>query len=162
MSVTFAPEFVSNVEHHLTCACGEWLGETYPTWDDAHSAVKASNIKPSCEDVYCGSYVCIEPVVAAPEVQMSNTNAATLLAVLGLAVGEDFSDYCTGSVSAEDLMGRILIAQAVNPADEGTASFAEGNMVTCGRNAGYTEGKLGQLASVAEYASQRCLTIQWG
>lgn len=162
MSVTFAPEFVSNVEHKITCMCGEWVGGTYPSWEEARSAMLTSGMKSECGDPYCYQSATVEPAVAVPEVQMSNSNAVTLLSVLGLASGEDFSDYCTGAISAENLLGRILIAQAVNPADEGTDAFSEGNMVYCGRSEGYTEAKLSQLAEVAEYASQRCLTIQWG
>lgn len=162
MSVTFAPEFVSNVEHKTTCACGAWVGGVYPTFDDAHFAVSALNIKPACDDVYCNDYTYVEPAVEVPEVQMSNSNAASLLGVLGLAVGEDFSDYCTGSLSAEDFLGRVLLAQGLNPADAGSDTIAVGNMVDCGRPAGYTDAKLDAMREVAKYASERCLTIQWG
>lgn len=162
MSVTFSPEFVNNVEHKTTCLCGEWVGGVYPTFDDAHFAVKALNIKPECSDVYCADYVCVEQAVPAPEVQMSNMNASELLDILGIRVGEDFSDRCTGSLSAEDFLGRVLVAQGLNPEDAGVPSVTVGNMVDCGRPAGYTDAKLDAMREVAKYASERCLTVQWG
>lgn len=162
MSVTFSPEFVPHMEHKLVCACGAWNSETYASFDDARNALTVSNVTSECEDVYCYGNVFVEPAGYVPEVQMSNSNASMILDVLGFKVGEDFSERCCGSLDAEDLMGRILISQAVNPEDEGVESFTSGNIIDSGRPFNYTEGKLESLLDVAEYASARCLKICWG
>jgi len=62
----------------------------------------------------------------------SNHNASTLLDLLGIQVGEAFEERCLGEMSAEDFLGRVLVAQAIMPADEGmparklTGADAEG------------------------------------
>lgn len=162
MSVTFAPTFRSDIPHTITCLCGEWTqGVQYDSYEDAWAMSKS--VTSSCADEYCDKeYVYPTPISAEPEVQMSNSNAATLLEVLGLAEGEDFSDYCTGSVDAIDFKGRILMAQALNPADEGTDTIALGNMVDCGRPFGYTDSKLSGLMEVAEFALANNLKVVWG
>lgn len=97
-----------------------------------------------------------------PEVQMSNTNAFRLLEVLGV-VGEQ---WC-GEFDPEDLLGRILVAQAVYPGDPGalpeTSHGAQGaTLIYCGRRAGYVEEKLEALVGVVEHAQSHGLKVQWG
>jgi hypothetical protein len=53
------------------------------------------------------------------EFNCSNLNASGLLDLLGIQVGEAFEERCCGSMSAEDFLGRVLMAQAIMPADEG-------------------------------------------
>jgi hypothetical protein len=93
---------------------------------------------------------------------MANTNAFRLLEVLGV-VGEE---WC-GEFDPEDLLGRILVAQAVYPGDPGalpeTSHGVQGaTLVYCGRKAGYVEEKLGALVDVVEYAQTHGLKVQWG
>ena len=54
---------------------------------------------------------------SSEEFNCSNLNASGLLDLLGIQVGEAFEERCCGSMSAEDFLGRVLIAQAINPAD---------------------------------------------
>ena len=160
MSVTFSPVMDSTVPHVLVCICGEWSnGVMYPSSEMAHMVAKG--MKPECGDVYC-DYVYVEPAVAEPEVQMSNANAVTLLDVLGVQVGEDFSDRCSGSLSAEDFLGRVLIAQGLNPSDAGSDTITDGNAVYCGRAVGYTDAKLDSMRQVAEWAVANERQIVWG
>lgn len=72
-----------------------------------------------------------------------------------------------GSMPAQDFLGRVLVAQAVNPADAGVPARvmpSEGGatMIDCGRREGYSEDRLGQLHELAEFAVSRGRTIQWG
>ena len=53
------------------------------------------------------------------EFNCSNHNAQTLLDVLGIQVGESFEERCLGEMSAQDFLGRVLVAQAIMPKDEG-------------------------------------------
>ena len=160
MSVTFSPAMDTAVSHIITCICGEWSnGVVYPSFEMAHMVAKG--MKPACGDVYC-DYVSVQPADTEPEVQMSNSNAAGLLEVLGLAVGEDFSDYCCGSLTAEDFLGRVLLAQGLNPADAGSDTITVGNIVDCGRPAGYTYAKLDAMREVADWAISHNRKIVWG
>ena len=90
------------------------------------------------------------------EVNLSNLNASGLLDLLGVQVGEDFSERCCGSMSADDLLGRVLIAQAINPADEGlpvykmTGAEAGPSIWFGGRSAGYFDERLAQVRELAE------------
>lgn len=160
MSVTFSPAMDSTVPHIITCICGEWTnGVIYPSFEMAHMV--ARGLKPACGDVYC-DYSYVQAETLEPEVQMSNHNASTLLDVLGINVGADFSDRCSGNLSAEDFLGRVLIAQGINPTDEGSATITVGNMVDCGRPAGYTDAKLDAMREVAEWAIVNKREIVWG
>lgn len=72
-----------------------------------------------------------------------------------------------GSMSARDFLGRVLVAQAVNPADAGLASTESTagsgmTIVSCGRSEGYSDHRLGQLREVAEFGVDRGRDIQWG
>ena len=79
------------------------------------------------------------------EVNLSNLNASGLLDLLGIQVGEDFSERCCGSMSADDLLGRVLIAQAINPADEGLPVYKMTG-AEAGNHSGLLGGLLGGLA----------------
>lgn len=160
MSVTFSPAMDTTVPHVVTCICGEWTtGVVYPSYDMARMMLK--DLKPSCSDLYC-DYAYAVPEVSEPEVQMSNSNAFMLLSLLGLALSEDFSDYCSGSIPAEDFLGRVLLAQGLNPADAGSDTIVVGNMVDCGRPEGYTDAKLDAMREVADWAIANKREIVWG
>jgi len=74
------------------------------------------------------------------EVNLSNLNASGLLDLLGIQVGEAFEERCSGSMSAEDFLGRVLMAQAIMPADEGLPTYK-----MTGAEAGGHSGLLGSL-----------------
>ena len=92
------------------------------------------------------------------EANFSNLNASGLLDLLGVQVGEAFEERCCGSMSAEDFLGRVLMAQAIMPADEGMPAYkmTEDEDVSgpsiwfAGRSAGYFDERLAQVRELAE------------
>jgi hypothetical protein len=88
-------------------------------------------------------------VAVLPEVNLSNSNAREILALLGL----DSEDLC-GSTDSYDFMGRVLLAfLSVN--DEAREAYVSGGishatMVECGRREGYQSDVLRRLVLVAQ------------
>ena len=158
MSVTFTV-YTQPLGWAISCSCGAVnYVASYASHRDAYDAITVG-VAPVCGDELCAAYSC--SVIATdsedvPEVNMANTNARHLLDTLGL----DAEDAC-GSITGADMLGRILIAQAVAPADEGTASYTEGIMTHIGRSAGYTEDRLMDIELVARFAVERNLEVQW-
>ena len=79
------------------------------------------------------------------EVNLSNLNAQTLMDLLGLRIDQDGDGDWSGSLSADDLLGRVLIAQAINPADEGLPAYKMTG-AEAGNHSGLLGGLLGGLA----------------
>ena len=92
-------------------------------------------------------------------VNMHNANACRILALLGykrmtgvtvlpglgsLPIAE------SGSTTAEDFEGRVLVALAIEPADEGRDWTQDDRMATGSRRAGRTEELLAELRRLAE------------
>jgi len=90
------------------------------------------------------------------EVQLSNTNAFSLLESLGLT-GESY-----GQLPSEDFAGRALLAMALLPSDDGMESFQEGNIIHGGRQPGYTQGKLAKLIELSNWAMKNKAEVTWG
>lgn len=164
MSVSFSPEFVDAGEWALSCACRGAQGDTVFAGFQAARAAVAAGETVACGDVYCAADRWVFPVqlVADPEVNVSNVNAATLLDVLGIQVGAEFEDRCCGVMPADEFLGRVLVARALNPADAGVPVIQVGNVVDCGRAEGYVDERLEQLQSVAEFATSKGLQVSWG
>jgi hypothetical protein len=161
MSVSFYPAIEENVAHIITCICEETNFNTvYATRTEAYEAKKNPLLKSNCGDIYC-DYLYVKPAVFEPEVNMSNSNANDLLDVLGLAVGEDFSDYCAGSITAEGFLGRVLLAKGVAPVSPARLPEKDGIMVYGGRAEGYVQEKLEQLQEVADWAIANKREIIW-
>lgn len=159
MSVVFSAVMNVNVPYRIECFCGAInTGEVYPDYVSAYTQFKILN--PVCSDPYC--YADVSPADAEPEVQLSNSNAAVLLDVLGITVGKDWHERCTGSMGAEDLLGRILIAEAIAPISAEVPAFAEGNIIWGGRQEGYIQSKLEGLKNVALFGFQHNRNITWG
>lgn len=96
------------------------------------------------------------------EVNMSNANAGAVLSFLGFA-GDDL---WTGKVSAQDFLGRVLVAQALAGHDEGMPSYdlpSEGaRMIQGARSEGYYDHRLAQLREIAEKAVADGAEMCWG
>jgi len=96
------------------------------------------------------------------EVNMSNGNAVDVSAALGIDLEPD---WC-GSMPAEDFLGRVLVALAIAPADEGMPSYEHAGpgarMIQGARPAGYLQDRLGQLHQLADWAVNNGAEIQWG
>jgi hypothetical protein len=83
------------------------------------------------------------------EVNLSNSNAQTLLDLLGLRIDQDGDGDWSGSLSVDDLLGRVLIAQAVMPADEGMPAYKMTG-AEAGNHSGLLAGLLGGVAKAEE------------
>jgi len=122
-----------------------------------------------CGDEYCAfGTMFIQAIESdpAPALNVSNTNAMHLLGLLGLPSEPDECGSLSGSTTAEDFLGRVLLAQAVSPADEGvpvTTQKGHGGatMIRMGRRAGYSEGRLTALRELADFAVHRGRDVQW-
>jgi hypothetical protein len=168
MSVSFSPAFVEGVAvpSVVVCGCGNFRSEDFPSYAVAYLALPA--ITSDCGDLYCVDTKFIEPAVSEPEVNVSNITAVELLDNLGILVDEDFSERCLGSISATDLKGRILMAVALLPEDEGMPAHQAGNTMfglqvwTAPRPAGHTQNVLHRLLEVAEFALAQGRDVDWG
>lgn len=96
----------------------------------------------------------------APKVNMANGNAAEILNLLGL----DF-DGCWGETSAQDFLGRVLVAQALldTAADDtnGRPAVEDHHWVECGRRPGYLADRLADLHRLATWAVDNQDTVAW-
>lgn len=97
------------------------------------------------------------------EINMSNTNAHRVCETLGINLEEE--GWC-GSLPAQDFLGRVLLALAIQPADEGIPAHEvpTGGVrwVECGRSEGYLQERLGQLRELADWAVAHDAEIDFG
>lgn len=193
MSVSFFASMAPIIGFDLECVCGAtYLAEG----DEAMSeevatatllTVKASNAGfDACEDDDCFTYgiylKALDGSPDSPSVNMANGNVRPVLAALGLAPdGADFGDICCGSVSAEGLLGRILLALGVAPISAERPDVArvhasqahahEGRVVDviekgptwveCGVEESYVQTRLTQLLEVATFAQAHGREVCW-
>jgi hypothetical protein len=166
MTVSFYPAIQDTISC-ITCACGDARGTTmYVSEREAYDALYVSGVgvAPVCGDDLCGSMkgYNIASLEETPEVNVSNVNAIAIFDILGISVGESFSERCSGVMNAEAFLGRVLMADAVQPVDAGVPVIAEGNMVHFGREEGYLNNAVASLREVAEYAQAHNLEVCWG
>lgn len=201
MSMTFTAEFVTSdiVGYRITCVCG-CRSERYPTYSDAEAAYQAlpgfTDNAPHLPVEGCDldpmDRVWLRPSIQAelaeepPYAQFCDANGGELLNLLGLV--SDGGD-CAGSIAADDMYGRVLMAQALAGSDPGrppvaitadgammladealrdsrvggTGPDAEGRVVAvdCGRREGYFDDRLIEIAEVALWAQARGRNVQW-
>jgi len=116
-----------------------------------------------------------KPTDDEPSLNTSNANARILLAALGLlrelgpddvphlelAPGEKFYPL-DGSCDSADLLARIDLALALDPADPGLPWHqVSGPFFDCGRRADYTQDVLTALRAAAVYAHQGRRGVSW-
>lgn len=141
-------------------------------------------------DQYCGDALCCpgiryivsrRPGDGEPSLNVSNVNAAQLLRALGLLPelgadsvfhqldpvprrpGDDVFELA-GECEAQDLLGRIELALALSPLDEGTPwhPITPGSNVTdCGRWSGYLHDRLHALRAITVHARDRNRHVTW-
>lgn len=113
-------------------------------------------------------------------VNVSNVNAVRLLAVLGYEL--DVEEGAVGRDDADAFLGRVLVALAVEPYDEGVemhqltvdecaaspvlAAFGAGRLdgpavYDCGRRKGYTQERLKSLQRLATYCRDVGALVAW-
>jgi hypothetical protein len=102
-------------------------------------------------------------------------NVAHIAETLGIE-GPDEGGEVYGDEPADLFLGRVLLALAVAPQDAGTPATsrtlgdgfggsplltAEGRWYDCGRSEGYTQRKLAELRTLAEWAAARGHRVAW-
>lgn len=175
MGISFEPELseMDIVTYELRCE--ERPIGTALTYAEAKLEAEAHGLM--CEEIggMCISYGAeIVTITDVPEVHVSNANAHYLLGLLGLIDTDTeapvplmFScDDMSGSCGAEDFLGRVLVAQGLGGHDVGRPaqdlSQKTGPTITdCGRNEGYGDERLEQLAEVARWAQREGRAVQW-
>lgn len=176
MSVTFGTSPSAVAGFAFTCCHDNGVTEhRYGSYSDAQEFLQAeldahgcTGHLAVCGDEWCaGSMLFIHPIQVdpAPELNVSSQNAIHLLGLLGIPFDAE-DGAIAGSMPAEDFLGRVLMAQAVNPADAGVPARtlpSEGGatVINCGRREGYSEDRLAPLHELAEFAVSRGRTIQW-
>lgn len=176
MSVTFAPATGTIVGWKIDCGC---VGAVPATFDDRSDAVAwleewdfAPFALEGCTNELCTVYsLYIEAVEEQerPQVNMANGNAAALLEALGLLSDamsrEERDDAFYGEMSGEDFLGRVMMAQAVAPADAGMPAYemagSGARFIECGRPEGYLQDRLSGLREVADFAVEHGVQVQW-
>jgi hypothetical protein len=96
----------------------------------------------------------------SPTLNVANGNAAELFELLGLEFDGDY-----GEATAEDFLGRVLIAQALVGVafddENGRPTFSEGLETWCGRRPGYLAEKLAILHRIATWAVEHKAMVWW-
>lgn len=148
----------------------DWRGDPQPTREaaEAQHLIDHAALDPQDCD---GDLIVRTYGPGGPEVNMANTNAAEVLAALGLltdtpAPGEPVTEELVGSCDAVDFLGRILLAQAILPSDPGrpvTETQAPGGprWIDCGRAPGYVQSRLADLTEVCDYALAHGVKVSW-
>jgi hypothetical protein len=161
MSVSFSPTEDFNQPYRHVCSCGDYWGPTFNSFNEAHA--QRGFYKSHCRDQQCQMYpMYVQAVDATPEMNVSNTNAVTILDALDIRQGEDFSDRCSGVMPATEFAERVLLARAASVADAGVPAYRDGNVIHYGRSKGYIEEALDRLADIADYAVTAKLDVHWG
>ena len=170
MSIVFSSDRPSvKLGYQLSCYAygseSEWRGPVLPS---SEQAVQHHNLANHDKSECDGSDLTVFPAFDTdvdPQLQVSNTNGLRLLESLGLSTPEEPQYF--GTVSAEDFLGRTLIALALEPTDEGIPlvdSITSGGarLIECGRPVGYLQQKLEMLRDVITFAQKHNSNISWG
>ncbi len=164
MSVTFTAAHVAGSAFIISCVCpaAQAAAVPYATYDAAQAAYPAEPLLvelPGCEyPGRCRPFILsLDPAGDdIPEINLSNSNARRILDALGLN-----SDDLSGSGTAEDFLGRCLIALALEPADAGVPPVQDGNVIDCGRPAGYLQTRLTELHALAVWCAGQGRAVSW-
>jgi hypothetical protein len=174
VSVTFTTAFDESAPQVFTIECADGVRRETRTGDYGAIAALYSAHQLNCENEECRTYGPSLEMVGefGPEVNVTNLNARLLLNALGLEGGLDL----TGGCDAGDFLGRVLIALAIAPPDEGVPSHrmvpgetspfgnvVEGGatMINCGRSEGYLQERLVELEAVARWALAEGREVTW-
>ncbi|WP_052362784.1 hypothetical protein [Gordonia alkanivorans] len=181
MSITFttARPAQADGDFRLWC-CGECVWPIFTSFAEAEAftATVTDGTPP------CGQTPWIIPVEEhdRPMVNVSAANGTQILTLLGLLptaapdlgvpTAEIEADVMTmdffrhgheqvGEATAEDFLGRILLAQALTGRDEGRPVDRSGRITDCGRPRGYLDERLCDLIEIAEWARSHQQVVVW-
>ena len=183
MSVTFTAEMSPITGYTVTCGCRNALGSQFGSYQDAVDfltpLVEDESLRtalPGCDDPeFCLMYrlsLNANEADPAPSINVTSLNAGDLFRALGLladelaeAAAED-SPFEGGSMTAAEFLGRVLLALAISPSDEGRPEIERTNTrgntsVLCSRQAGYLQMRLAELHDLAQFAASRDRQIHW-
>lgn len=177
MSIIFGTTLSEITGFTLTCGHDNGVTEhRFGTYEEARTVLQAEYDTHGhtggfavCDDDYClNGMMSVLPMESdpAPDLNVSNTNAMHLLGLLGLPSEPDECGTLSGSTTAEDFLGRVLLAQAINPADAGvpaTSTAGQGGtvLIDMGRRLGYADERLTTLRELADFAVSRDRDVQW-
>ena len=180
MSVTFTTTESAVIGFVAECGCSRSRGVKFDSYDDAYMWLDMFNAAPynldGCTEDLCLEYPpSISPIHeggTSPKVNMANGNVVGIFKVLGLLSdtpdSTDVDDaFQGGSLSAEDFMGRIVIAEALAPISPArptveSQSSQGARFIECGLPEGYVQERIADLRVVAEYGVSNNREIQWG
>jgi hypothetical protein len=158
VSVTFSVEALPTGQVAFDC-----FFATYGPFDglEAGQVALATHVE-TCEE--CDLYrPALRPVMdVEASVNMANANAAMLMGILGLEVGEELC----GSVDADTLLASALLALAEDrdsaPVADAVEKISGGpTIVHCGLPQDYTDMRLRAIADIATEAKRLGRTIVW-
>lgn len=171
MSVDFAPTYVEGdvTGHRLVC---EDLDEEIGRESSYSDALRVSRLHSQTCDACADLDGCfIYEITSVPRLIVSSANGAELLRVLGLqpeveVIDGLFYQNSEGSVSAQDFLGRVLMAQGVAPSDPGIPWHDDSRpggarVIQCGRCPEYVDEKLIELEAIAQWAIAHGRNVQW-
>lgn len=120
---------------------------------------------------WCVTGMYVSPVYAeqSPEVGLSQGNGEEMLRTLGVAPAgyvDPMEFPYAGSMPADEFLGRVLTALALDPGDPGRPSSVErgaggATLIDCGRAVGYRAEVLNRLHELAEWAREREFPVCW-
>lgn len=191
MSVEFIAEMGEVTGYEVTCVCGT-AANTVHTATYAGAGAVLVKVRDGNHDLGCDPTACFgdgarielhHPTEDSPSVRLSCSNAARVLNALGYGdnekpVGEadgTFADafqamadmYSCGTTTADEFIGRVLIAEAIYPSNDGAAAesitlHGGGTVVAPERGDTYMTEVLAHLHRVAEYAQEHHANVTWG
>lgn len=195
MSVTFTAELTEPAGFVVACVCRDAVRQATPRHDTYDAAVKALMLIPGgrdygCQDIRPALPGCeypercpTHPLRArpvfdedeSPDIKLDFWSAVLVLNALGF--GEDARDGggLAGSLNAKDFLGRVLLALAVAPEDEGVpaherdglpelgipAGLGGLHIINFGRPAGYLQQRLRDLEELARWCLKHNRLVQW-
>jgi hypothetical protein len=158
MSVTFTIEQQTS-DFVIVCSCGEKeLSRRFTSYEE--SAVAILSTANTCSDEFCAAWPARISAVDEEEfmLNVSGSNACFIFDALGIM---DEDDREVGSLPADDFLGRVLMAEAIAPVDEGVPAFTEGVVTYQGRPDGYLGAKLTELRQIASEALATDALVIW-
>ena len=166
MSVTFAPHVESTSQWALSCVCCECVPTIYPDYASAaavHEAFLSASTHPDAHE--SGTLDPVPTHDGAPTLNVTSTNGRYILDALGIVLPATAELW--GEMTGTDLLGRVLVALAIAPADTGTPAHTltghrQATVVMCGRRPGYLQDALGVLRDIAEWAITHQTPVVWG
>ncbi|MFE7485137.1 hypothetical protein [Streptomyces sp. NPDC057552] len=185
MSVTFTADWRPATQFAVTCGCerATALAVPHDTYEaasvEALSAGPVHNALPGCAmPEICPEYPLhvhdVDPGGEfAPEVNLSERNASLLTDLLGFTAPEttgaprpprldDGPAGDAGQLPAVDFLGRVLVALALAPEDEGLDGYWDGRHHLGDRRAGYLQLRLAELRDLAQWCVDRGRNVAWG